>query len=169
VKQLSSIFNVVEESAGFTICEYLGTVDPLTLVRSMHRFAIHWDSDRDERVVTIIEEWIVNGFMDHVSIIGETKAFLSVVTNDFGNESDDQPYLFSKKYGYKHESVDFVQIPEGVNVPCIGGEDYWTVEHVRMCSETQYVNDEKKIKDLYRGMIAVFCLGPRGTFVPARR
>lgn len=172
MKQLSNIFNVVDEAVGVTVCEYLGIGDGPG-ERTIHRFAIDWDSDRDERVVTVIEEWINNNWMDHVVIIGERKAFLSVVTKDFGKEDDlsDDPYILHNWFADRcgKDELAYASMPDEVSVPCIGGEDIWTVEHVRMSKIGRYTMKEDETKERYRSLISLFCLGFRGLFVPARR
>jgi len=73
VKQLSSAFVVVDETRDVTVCEYV-TADRETV----HRFAIMWDRDHDERVVEAIHALIVDGMMDYVDVIAESKGHLRV-------------------------------------------------------------------------------------------
>lgn len=172
MKQLSNIFNVVDEAVGVTVCEYLGIGDGPG-ERTIHRFAIDWDGDRDERIVTVIEDWISKGWMDDVVIIGESKAILYVVTTDYGKEDDnkDEPYLFHNWLASLCEKKDLAHapMPDGVEVPCIGGYDYWSIDHVRMSKPALYMNKEPETKERFRSLISLFRLGFCGLFVPARR
>lgn len=170
MKQLSSIFNVVDEAVGVTICEYLGIGDGPGK-RAIYRFAIDWDADRDERIVTVIEEWISNGMMDHVLIVGERKACLSVITEDFGKEDYGETFYFGNWLSslLEDDALASFPMPDEIVVPCIGGEDVWYIEHVRMNKDFYPDHKQKEIKERYRSLISLFCLGFRGVFVPARR
>jgi hypothetical protein len=68
MKQLSSAFVVVDETRDVTICEYL-TADR----QHIHRFAIVWDEDHDERIVEVIEQMIADDFMFFVAALSESQ------------------------------------------------------------------------------------------------
>ena len=75
MKQLSSAFVVVEETRDVTVCEYV-----TRYMDTVHRFAIVWDSDHDERVVEAIHLLMVMGHMDYVDAIGERSGMLTLWT-----------------------------------------------------------------------------------------
>ena len=75
MKQLSSAFVVVEETRDGTVCEYV-----TRYMDTVHRFAIVWDSDHDERVVEAIHLLMVMGHMDYVDAIGERSGMLTLWT-----------------------------------------------------------------------------------------
>lgn len=171
MKQLSNIFNVVDEAVGVTVCEYLGIGDGPGM-RNIHRFAIDWDEDHDERIVTVIEEWINTGWMDHVLIMGERKAFLSIVTDDYGKEDPDEVgcYMLRNWLADRvgRSDLAYAPMPDFVGCQMHGGEDVWNVLHVRANTPWQDVHGVNT-QERYRSLISLFGLGSRGLFVPARR
>lgn len=172
MKQLSNIFNVVDEAVGVTVCEYLGIGDGPGM-RAIHRFAIDWDCDHDERVVTVIEEWINIGWMDHVLIMGERKACLSIVTDDYGKEDlhDVSQYMLTNWLADRcgRDDLSYAPMPDEVGVPCFGGEDVWNVQHVRANMDDKFIHGGILTQMRYQSLITLFGLGSRGLFVPARR
>lgn len=158
MKQLSKIFQVVEEVHDASVCEYLASGDGPGQ-RTIHRFAIDWDADHDERIVAVVEDWINYGWMDRVLAVGERKGLMSVVTTDYGKESNTEKFVFLRLVeGSNDLSVD--PMPDEV----LACGDTWIVEHVRSFGPCHYSD-----RDRLDGLIKFFGLGNRGLFIPRTR
>ncbi|MEI6268035.1 MAG: hypothetical protein WCP01_04070 [Methylococcaceae bacterium] len=58
-------------------------------------FAIIWDEDHDERIISIIEDLYINGLLSPVIFVGETKGIFSLLTH--------KPSILTPEYGNSSE------------------------------------------------------------------
>lgn len=98
----------------------------------MQTFAVLWDEDHDERVISVIESAYLNDLLSPVLFIGERKASLTVVVHD------------DYALGAEHKLSKF---QEAWQVACSSTLlDYWDVEVVRfsVAAKAQIINDRQE-------------------------
>jgi hypothetical protein len=63
----------------FRSVEWLDVTRTPVVIPQIHDFAVIWDEDHDERVVSVIEKIYMAGLLSPIQFIGERKGFLTVI------------------------------------------------------------------------------------------
>jgi hypothetical protein len=97
-----------------------------------HDFAVIWDEDHDQRIISVIEELYFNGLLSHVAFIGERKAMVTLLIKEELSPS------------IKNE------IEKKVKEACEKFGDFWSVEIGLISSDnSNIISDSSEKVSLY--------------------
>jgi len=111
----------------------------------IHRFAIIWDEDHDQRVVPVLEKLYLGGLLAPVLYAGERKGTLSLILDP----------------SVKDSSARFVHLYEKLAKELVTpDEDYWPVEVALKGDGTRIIADADERVDTYlRNIDVLWSLG----------